>query len=180
MDIREQKWVDVPDHLVDSVGRHPLHEIALTVLEQTASAQSRAMEPRDHHPRRAFVFNRTGAASTHLMAWCRRSRRGRRTRHRHSGGSPRNLGRPAAPSRQELARGSQTPIPQAPLPASGWRERRTQAHGRVPPGEAQAKPGGMVRRESERLIVCAGQRDGQEGSSPSGARMRSAVSKGRG
>src|SRR5262245_22042219 len=31
-------------------------------------------------------------------------------------------------------------------------------------------------RESERSVVCAGQRDGQEGSSPSGARMRGAVS----
>jgi len=32
-------------------------------------------------------------------------------------------------------------------------------------------------RKSERFVVCAGQRDGQEGSSPSGARMRGAVSK---
>ena len=35
-------------------------------------------------------------------------------------------------------------------------------------------------RASERSIVCAGQRTGQEGQSPSGARMRSAVSKGGG
>ena len=37
---------------------------------------------------------------------------------------------------------------------------------------------GMVGgRESERLVVCAGQRTGQEGSSPSGALMRGAISK---
>ena len=34
--------------------------------------------------------------------------------------------------------------------------------------------------KSDDLIVCAGQRDGQEGSSPSGARMRGAVSEGGG
>src|SRR5450631_3908085 len=34
--------------------------------------------------------------------------------------------------------------------------------------------------ESDRVVVCAGQRMNQEGSSPSGARMRGAVSKGGG
>jgi hypothetical protein len=34
--------------------------------------------------------------------------------------------------------------------------------------------------KSDPAIVCAGQRMNQEGSSPSGARMRGAVSKGRG
>ena len=34
--------------------------------------------------------------------------------------------------------------------------------------------------KSDSLIVCAGQHIGQEGSSPSGARMRSVVSKKRG
>ena len=38
--------------------------------------------------------------------------------------------------------------------------------------EGQAGPPGVA----ERPVVCAGQRDGQEGSSPSGARMRGAVS----
>ena len=84
-----------------------------------------------------------------------------------TGRFPRNLGRPAAPSRQGLARGSQTPIPQAPGPASGRGERRTQAHGRVLPGEAHAKPGGTVRRESERLIVPT-----RPGNSPAGTRRR--------
>ena len=36
---------------------------------------------------------------------------------------------------------------------------------------------GAAERESEGIVVCAGQRTGQEGWSPSGARMRSAVSK---
>jgi hypothetical protein len=36
------------------------------------------------------------------------------------------------------------------------------------------------REKSDPAIVCAGQRMNQEGSSPSGARMRSAVSKGGG
>ena len=40
----------------------------------------------------------------------------------------------------------------------------------------ETKRGEKDGRESEYLIVCAGQRDGQEGSSPSGARMRGAVS----
>jgi hypothetical protein len=34
----------------------------------------------------------------------------------------------------------------------------------------------MAAREDGASVVCAGQRDGQEGSSPSGARMRGAVS----
>src|SRR4029077_16836042 len=38
----------------------------------------------------------------------------------------------------------------------------------------------MLRQESENVVVCAGQRMSQEGSSPSGARMRGAVSKGGG
>ena len=40
--------------------------------------------------------------------------------------------------------------------------------------------GAWVERVAEGLIVCAGQRVGQEGWSPSGARMRGAVSKGGG
>jgi len=36
------------------------------------------------------------------------------------------------------------------------------------------------REKSDPAVVCAGQRMSQEGSSPSGARMRSAVSKGGG
>ena len=39
------------------------------------------------------------------------------------------------------------------------------------------KRGGTGGEESERLIVCAGQRVAQEGSSPSGALMESTVSK---
>ena len=46
-------------------------------------------------------------------------------------------------------------------------------------GRAQ-EHGETGRQESEGLVVCAGQRDGQEGSSPSGARMRGAVSEGGG
>jgi hypothetical protein len=42
---------------------------------------------------------------------------------------------------------------------------------------AQTGKGLNVRRVAERSVVCAGQRIDQEGSSPSGARMRSAVSK---
>ncbi len=40
----------------------------------------------------------------------------------------------------------------------------------------ETKCGGRDDEASERLVVCAGQRTDQEGSSPSGARMRSAVS----
>jgi hypothetical protein len=36
------------------------------------------------------------------------------------------------------------------------------------------------RRESDNLVLCAGQRPDQEGSSPSGARMRGAISEGGG
>ena len=44
-------------------------------------------------------------------------------------------------------------------------------------GSAKAtKRGGTGGEESERLIVCAGQRVAQEGSSPSGALVESAVS----
>ena len=39
--------------------------------------------------------------------------------------------------------------------------------------EGQVRPRGVA----DGSVVCAGQREGQEGSSPSGARMRSAVSK---
>ena len=36
----------------------------------------------------------------------------------------------------------------------------------------------MLWKESEEFILCAGQRTDQEGSSPSGARMRGAISEG--
>jgi hypothetical protein len=110
------------------------------------------MEPREHHPRRAFVFNRTGAAPTHLMAWCRRSRRGRRTRQRHRR-VPQELGTPGGSLSTRTGTGRPDPNTPGPRPASGRRERRTQAHGRVPPREAHAKRGGMACRESERPIV---------------------------
>jgi hypothetical protein len=51
---------------------------------------------------------------------------------------------------------------------------------RVQPGYRRAKAtkrGGTGDGESERLIVCAGQRLDREGSSPSAARMRGGVSK---
>ena len=82
------------------------------------------------------------------------------------------MGRPAAPSRQGLARGSQTRIPQASGPASGREEKRTQAHGRVLPGEAHAKPGGMVRRESEHLLVPTRPGNSPRGDPAEGRRCR--------
>src|SRR6202140_5451700 len=69
-------------------------------------------------------------------------------------GFPRNLGRPAAPSRQKLApRESQTRRPLAP-----GRRRRAWVKRTQPPREGIAKRttrkrGEMVRRESERLMV---------------------------
>ena len=49
------------------------------------------------------------------------------------------------------------------------------------PEKATSRTSGMHDEgKSDGCIVCAGQRDGQEGSSPSGARMRSAVSERRG
>ena len=57
-------------------------------------------------------------------------------------------------------------IPTSSIP---WVDRLGKAASRTPRMYAVGK--------SDDLIVCAGQRDGQEGSSPSGARMRGAVSK---
>src|SRR5262249_13472291 len=45
MDIWEQRWTDVPNHLAERVGRHRLHKIALTGVEQTASAQAVLSSP---------------------------------------------------------------------------------------------------------------------------------------
>ena len=55
-----------------------------------------------------------------------------------------------------------------PTSSTPWVDRLEKAASRTPRMNAVGK--------SDGLIVCAGQRDGQEGSSPSGARMRSAVS----
>ena len=55
-----------------------------------------------------------------------------------------------------------------PTSSTPWVDRLEKAASRTPRMHAVGK--------SDGLIVCAGQRDGQEGSSPSGARMRSAVS----
>ncbi len=56
---------------------------------------------------------------------------------------------------------------------------RTLVPGRL--GKATSRtPSMYVDEKSDEAIVCAGQRMSQEGSSPSGARMRSAVSKGGG
>ena len=62
--------------------------------------------------------------------------------------------------------------PRSPGPASGPGERRTQAHGRVLPSEAQAKPGGTVRRESERLIVPTKPGNSPRGDPAEGRRRR--------
>src|SRR5262249_6790027 len=45
MDIREQRWADVPNHLAERVGRHRLHKIGLTGVEQTARARAVPLSP---------------------------------------------------------------------------------------------------------------------------------------
>ena len=55
-----------------------------------------------------------------------------------------------------------------PTASTPWVDRLGKVASRTPRMYAVGK--------SDDLIVCAGQRDGQEGSSPSGARMRGAVS----
>ena len=56
---------------------------------------------------------------------------------------------------------------------------RTRVPGRL--GKATSRtPSMYVDEKSDEAVVCAGQRMSQEGSSPSGARMRGAVSKGGG
>src|SRR5262249_18274692 len=89
-------------------------------------------------------------------------------------GFPRNLGRPG-PSTTHVRPETGLPTPGLPVTRAGpvgANDRRTPWYRRAKHNQARREGD----RESERPIVCAGQRDGQEGSSPSGARMRGAVS----
>ena len=65
-------------------------------------------------------------------------------------------------------------MPLSNFPGRSWRARQDCSDGTA--GRRQRR-GGMGGEESECLIVCAGQRVAQEGSSPSGALMESTVSK---
>ena len=100
---------------------------------------------------------------------------GVRERGMHTGGLPRNLG-DLVVSAHESREGH--PVEQ-PRPGGGALA-AAGSEGRAPARYRQAKEtkcGGTGGQETEHSVVCAGQRAGQEGLSPSGARMRGAVSK---
>jgi hypothetical protein len=125
-----------------------------TLRSVDSQRQSRAIEPRDTYPRRAFGVVRSGAASAHrhgLGCW---SRRGRRTRQRCNR-VPQELGTPCGSISTIIGPGGtakpEGPRPQAAVVGPEWNEDRRR--GVVSPSEAPTKRGETVRRESERSIV---------------------------
>ena len=82
----------------------------------------------------------------------------------------------SSPSERPPGRGHRLTKPEAVDVAPGVRRSEPQVLGWYRRAKA-TKRGGMGGEESACLIVCAGQRVAQEGSSPSGALMESTVSK---
>jgi hypothetical protein len=155
------------------------------LMRRYASVWAVVSSQRKHHSGTPRVSARLkAAAATPRDGWARGrgGRRGDWPRHVRRG-QPGNSGDPDAPTRSR--RGPRrVAYPNSPTDARRRRHARTGQE--KPPsgvevqGEGNRSRGPMCVWESEGRIVCAGQRTGQEGSSPSSARIEGAVSKGGG
>ena len=135
------------------------------------------IEPRNALVARADVVRWTeGYIAASERPWRRGPSRGRSAWHA-CGWVSREPGRPHRLHLKRLPGGGhRLTKPEAVDVAPGVRRSEPQVLGWYRRAKA-TKRGGMDGEESECLIVCAGQRVAQEGSSPSGALMESTVSK---
>ena len=114
-----------------------------------SQCSGRAIEPREHYPREPSSWTARGPRRHHRYGLVVRSRRGRRTRHRHIR-VPQELGTPCDSSRHQFGAGAAGP--RSPWPAgtrsgpAGAKHRRTAWYRQAKHKEARRDG----RRESER------------------------------